>query len=374
MPLVAAPTLSDGVVTLRAHIDDDVEAVVEQCCDPLSREWTTVPVPYSREDARRFVRDVMPGGWASDQEWGFAVEHDGAFAGTVSLRNRGDRRAEVAFGAHPRARATGAMERALRLLLAWGFSPEGRGLGTVIWYAYPGNWQSRRLAWKVGFSFDGTLRGWLDHRGELRDAWTGTLLAGEQLEPRTPWLDVPRIEGERVRLRMHRPDDLDRVHESATDPVSAYWLGRLPHPYTREEAQRFLLLRSEGMASGTDLHWMIADPATDALLGTVSLMRLHEGTAEVGYWSHPDARGRGVMTEAVRMACRHAVIDPDDGGLGLHRLYASAAADNVASRRVLERAGFTLVGIERRSVLVRDGMHDGATYELLAEDLRASDG
>ena len=376
MPLVAAPTLSDGVVTLRAHTDDDVESVVEQCRDPLSREWTTVPLDYTREDARRFVRDAMPGGWASDQEWGFAVERrlpDGgtAFAGTVSLRNRGDRRAEVAFGAHPGARGTGAMERAVRLLLAWGFSPEGRGLGTVVWYAHPGNWESRRLAWKVGFSFDGTLRGWLDHRGELRDAWTGTLRAGEPLEPRTAWLDVPRIEGAQVRLRRHRDDDLDRVLEGATDPATAYWLGRLPHPYSREEAARFLRVRSEGMASGTDLHWMIADRATDALLGTVSLMHLHEGMAEVGYWSHPEARGRGVMTEAVQMACRHAVIAVEDGGLGLHRLHATAAVDNVASRGVLERAGFTLVGVERRSVLVRDGMHDGAAYELLASDLPA---
>ena len=59
------------------------------------------------------------------------------------------------------------------------------------------------------------------------------------------------------------------------------------------------------------------------------------------------------------------------GGLGLHRVYATVAVDNTASRRVLEANGFTLIGIERRSVLVRDGMHDGAAYELLAEDLTA---
>jgi RimJ/RimL family protein N-acetyltransferase len=92
--------------------------------------------------------------------------------------------------------------------------------------------------------------------------------------------------------------------------------------------------------------------------------------AEVGYWAHPDARGRGVMTEAVRRVSRHAFIDTEDGGLGLHRVHATVAVDNVASRHVLESAGFTLVGLERRSVLVRDGMHDGAAYELLAEDLR----
>jgi RimJ/RimL family protein N-acetyltransferase len=45
--------------------------------------------------------------------------------------------------------------------------------------------------------------------------------------------------------------------------------------------------------------------------------------------------------------------------------------DNLASRKVLEAAGFTLLGTERRSVLVRDGMHDGAAYELLAEEVQA---
>jgi RimJ/RimL family protein N-acetyltransferase len=370
MALVTVPTLTDGVVTLRAHRHDDVEAVVEQCHDPLSQAWTTVPVPYTIDDARRFVHDVMPGGWASDQEWGFAVEvalpgGDRVFGGTVSLRNQSDRRAEIAYGAHPRVRGTGAMERGVRLLLDWGFSAEGPGLETVIWYAYPGNWASRRLAWKVGFDVGGTLRGWLDHRGELRDAWVGTLRAGDPRAPRHPWLDVPTIEGGRVRLRMHRPDDADRVHEGATDPVTAYWLGRIPDPYSREMAEDFLVHRSDGMAAGTDLHWMLADPESDLLLGTVSLMHIAEGMAEVGYWSHPEARGRGVMTEAVRMACRHAFIDPEDGGLGLHRVYATAAADNAASRRVLEAAGFTQTGTERRSVIVRDGMHDGAAYELV---------
>ena len=383
MPLVAVPELTDGVVTLRAHRDEDVPAIVEQSRDPVSVRWTRVPVPFGPDDARRFVREAMPGGWAADQEWGFAVESAGPdgvprYAGTVSLRavrdwTGGPGRAEVAYGLHPWARGRGIVDRALRLLLAWGFSPAdagGRGLETVIWWAEQGNWASRKAAWRVGFPCDGTVRRWLDERDGLVDCWVGTLTRDDPREPRHPWFDVPRIEGEQVRLRMHRADDLDRVHEGATDPRTTYWLGRIPNPYPREEAARFLLTRSEGMAAGTDLHWMLADPATDALLGTVSLMHVAEGMAEVGYWAHPDARGRGVMTEAVRLACRHAVIDAGDGGLGLHRVHATVAVDNAASRHVLETVGFTLVGTERRSVLVRDGMHDGAVYELLADDLR----
>ena len=369
MPLVSVPTLSDGLVTLRAHTEDDIDAIVEQWQDPVSRAWTAIPLRFARDDARRFVRELMPGGWASDQEWGFAVERAcdgerGRYAGSVVLRNRGERRAEAAFAAHPWARGTGSMEAALRLALDWVFSD--RAIATVGWSAYPGNWSSRRLVWKVGFSFDGLVRGWLDQRGELRDAWVGTIRAGEPLVPRTRWLDVPRIEGERVRLRLHRSDDLDRMHAGATDPRTVHWLGRIPDPYTREMAADFLLHRSDGMAAGTDLHWMLADPGSDQLLGTVSLMHIAEGMAEVGYWSHPDARGRGLMTDAVAMACRHAFIDTEDGGLGLHRVYATAAVDNLASRNVLARAGFTQTGTEHRSVLVRDGMHDGTAYELLA--------
>src|SRR3954452_16826670 len=49
------PTLTDGVVTLRAHTPDDIEAVVEQSADPLSVRWTTVPTPYEGSDGEQFV-------------------------------------------------------------------------------------------------------------------------------------------------------------------------------------------------------------------------------------------------------------------------------------------------------------------------------
>ena len=151
------PTLTDGVVTLRAHREDDVAGVLEQSTDPLSQAWTTVPVPYTPDHAKRFVREVMPGGWLTDQEWGFAVEYDGRYAATVTLRNEGERRAEIAYASHPRIRGTGAMERALRLLLGWGFDGAGPGLHTVVWWANRGNWPSRRLAWRLGFATDATL-------------------------------------------------------------------------------------------------------------------------------------------------------------------------------------------------------------------------
>ncbi|MCW2858038.1 MAG: putative GCN5-related N-acetyltransferase [Marmoricola sp.] len=372
------PTLSDGVVTLRAHRDDDIPGCLDQSIDPLSRRWTRVPDPYTLEDAQRFVRHAMPGGWATDQEWGFAVEArdpDGVarYAGTVSLRNEGSGRAEIAYGAHPWARGHGILERALRLLLEWGFTE--LHLDCVIWWAEEGNWASRKLAWRLGFPCDGTVRRWMDHRDGLADAWVGSLLRDDVRQPRNAWYDVPRIVGTGLVLRRHQDSDAPRVQEACTDERSVYWLGLLPHPYTFADAQTFLRTRSDSMARATGVHWVIADPDSDDLLGVVSVMDIGSHTGpEIGYWAHPDARGRGVMSEAVRLVVRHCFIDAEDGGLGLDKVRLVSAIDNAASRRVAEANGFREVGTERGGTICRDGRHDAMIYDLVPGDLLRSGG
>jgi RimJ/RimL family protein N-acetyltransferase len=372
--MLAIPTLTDGVVTLRAPNDDDVEGSYEQCQDPESQRWTTVPVPYTRDDAKTYLRHLIPGGWETDREWGFVVEavDDGTarFAGTISLRNEGGGRAEIAYGSHPWVRGRGVMERALRLLLEWGFAE--RDVRTVIWLARRGNWSSRRLAWRLGFSFDGTLRSWLEQRGELADAWAGTLLRGEAMTPRNEWLRTPTITGGSVVLRASVDADLPRFVEAANDPglqrYSQSMRENAPHDEAKVRARQ--LDHLEESAVGLSLTWTVADAATDAFLGQVVLYRIHPGReAEIGYWTHPDARGRGVATESCRLAVRHAFVDAEDGGLGLHRLVAYASEDNLASQRILERAGFTRFGVERRSTLLADGSYaDTPAYDQLAGD------
>ncbi len=373
--MIRIPALSDGVVTLRAPTDDDIEGSYEQCQDPVSQEWTMIPLPYTRDDARTYLRHIIPGGWETDREWGFVVEardDDGTprFGGTISLRNRGEGRAEIAYGSHPWVRGRGLMERALRLLLDWGFAE--RELQTVVWLARRGNWPSRRLAWRLGFSFEGSLRDWMPQRGELVDAWVGTLRRSEEMAPRVTWLLAPRIVGDSVVLRATVDADIPRLVEGANDPRVQRYSQRLredaPHDEAKARARELSLL--EESARGEALAWTVADADTDELLGWVGLFGIHPGRdAEIGYWAHPGARGRGVTVQACRMAVRHAFVDAEDGGLGLHRLTAYAAMDNLASHRILERAGFTRFGIEHSSTLLPDGSYiDTAAYEQLADD------
>lgn len=282
-----APTLTDGEVTLRAHRVEDVPRMVEQCRDPESIRWTQVPTPYAEQDALTFVTELVPRWWAEGTEWAFAVEHGGRFGGTVSLRDEGSGRLELAFGAHPDVRGTGAMERACRLLLAWGFAEQGAR--TVVWRAFTGNWGSRRLAWRLGFTMEGTLRSYLPHRGTLQDAWVGTLLREDPREPRSTWLEVPELVGDGFRLRKVRASDAPRIHEGTAEPSAEHWLGHKPAPYTLDDAAAYVERRQELLATGQCVTWAIADLDDDRLLGTVLWFSWTPGVeCELGYWLHPE--------------------------------------------------------------------------------------
>jgi RimJ/RimL family protein N-acetyltransferase len=76
-----------------------------------------------------------------------------------------------------------------------------------------------------------------------------------------------------------------------------------------------------------------------------------------------------MVTEAVRLAVRHAFLPVAAGGLGCHRLQLGASAGNAASRHVAEAAGFRLAGTFRLDGLLGDGTYqDGAWYDQLATD------
>ena len=94
------------------------------------------------------------------------------------------------------------------------------------------------------------------------------------------------------------------------------------------------------IAEGEAVGWCIADVGTDRPLGHIHCFRLAQSLTagpghRLGYWLHPEGRGRGAVTEALELLVGHAFADPADGGLGLHRLEAGTDVENVASERVL---------------------------------------
>lgn len=373
-----APTITDGqdpdAVTLRALTDDDVDAVVEACRDEQVQRWTVVPSPYERRHAVAYVAAAARG-WQVGGPLVLAVEavdDDGSvrYAGALSLRPDAHGGADVGFSLAPWARGRGVMSRALRMMLTYGFTQ--LDLQTVHWRAHEGNWPSRRVAWACGFRVEGLVRGLLPWRDGRYDGWIGSLVRGDPMLPVHPWLSVPELGGRQVRLRPWHDDDVPRVAEACSDPRTQRWLPQLPSPYLLSDAQWYVRSREEQHAGGLGLCWCVADADDDRCLGSVTLMGLAgpDESAEVGYWTHPDARGRGVMSEAARMAVRHAVIPAADGGLGRSRVTLRAATGNAASQAVAHAAGMTRVGVARGAERLRDGtVGDLELYDVLAGEV-----
>lgn len=365
------PTLARGDVVLRAHRLSDVGGIVEQCNDPLSVEFTTVPLGYDPDNGRNWVTNQIPHAWMSGKERIFAIESthpDGQrrFSGSISLRDEGGRRAEIAFGAHPDIRRGGVMTTAVNLLLDYGFGE--CGFENVIWMANVGNEVSRRVAWRNGFTFGGTLTAWLDHRGELLDGWFAMLHRDDSREPKTRWLDTPTLAGRDLVLREMAPSDEQRFLETVTDPESMQWLGAIPLPRTPKAYQRALAERSVGPSTGSSVAWTIADADSDRYLGSLNMFgfrSLDYRSAEIGYRTHPDARRRGLLSQAIRLAIGRAFTSEDEGGYGLHRLSLGAGQGNAGSQAVARACGFTETGRDRQCY----DLYDGSVVDLIRFDL-----
>ncbi|MCW0212713.1 MAG: GNAT family N-acetyltransferase [Pseudonocardia sp.] len=379
------PVLTDGVVTLRAHLPADAVELAVTAADPATRRWTGLPHPYPGSAADRWIGVTAPQHWRERTAFPFAIEvTDGGvprFAGNLALQPGPP--PEIGYLLAPWARGRGIMSRAVRLATAWGFAEAG--LPVLHWMAQAGNLASLRVAHACGFTFDGERPLALEHRGVLVDSWHASLRPGDAPAPRTPWWPVPTLLGERVRLRAHVDADVPRIVEACTDRRSRRWLPTLPHPYTADEARRFLRTCRLDEALGRRVSWAVADPADDRLLANVTIFDLgHRGDptgGEIGYWAHPDARGRGIVGEAVQLLLDHAFTPVPDGGLGRERVQIVTAWSNAASRHVAERAGFTFLGRHRHDgVIAADeagvagAAQNGAAQDGAAQDGAAQDG
>jgi RimJ/RimL family protein N-acetyltransferase len=153
-----------------------------------------------------------------------------------------------------------------------------------------------------------------------------------------------------VRLVPLAPRHLDAVAELIEDPLSIRH-SRIPEPPPPDFAHQWYARYETGRSDGTREAFALEDEA-GAFLGLTlapAIDRVTQ-TVELGYMVAPEARGRGVATEALRLATEWAFAE-----LGAERIELMISVDNPGSKIVAERCGYVCEGV-LRSVYVKPGV------------------
>lgn len=394
LPQPVIPVLEGEGVVLRPWRDDDADHAALGSLDEEARTYIGPMLPGRERAAYRdWVRSRQEKAAAGAAlNWCIADRRDDAALGWIGLFDLDDPFArgtgQVGYWLLPEGRGRGAVGEALGLVRAHAFDELGlhRLWATTDWR----NGASQRALLRAGWRWYATESQSSVHEdgGERHDTPVFELLSDPERQAappppappavrdaplRRPALVVPTLPAGDLVLRPWRHEDAPRIVQACTDPITLQYLPDLPQPYGTAEAVGYVDDMRLQAALGRTAGWCVADAGTDRVLGAIALSRLRakEGP-EAGYWTHPDARGRGVMSRALRAVCVLALTPTEDGGLGLHRVWLEAAAGNPASQAVARRAGLTEVGRDRRAERLRDGtVDDFVRFDVLAGEIVA---
>jgi len=133
-----------------------------------------------------------------------------------------------------------------------------------------------------------------------------------------------------------------------------------PHPYTLDDAKSYISFISK---SQKDVGLVIE--VNGKLAGSIGAFfkeDVYRKNAEIGYYLGENYWRKGIMTKAIQ-SLTHYVFENYD----VVRIYAEPFARNAGSRRALEKAGFILEGVLKKSVIKNNTIEDSCIYALVKE-------
>lgn len=138
------------------------------------------------------------------------------------------------------------------------------------------------------------------------------------------------------KLRAWKAEDIESLVANANNPnIARFMTDGFPHPYSADDAKAFIQFATKDHP----IHMFAIDVDGKAVggIGVHPQSDIMKKNAELGYWLGEAYWGKGIITSAIRQMTDFAFATYD-----ITRLYARPFGTNIASQRVLEKAGFKL--------------------------------
>jgi RimJ/RimL family protein N-acetyltransferase len=152
------------------------------------------------------------------------------------------------------------------------------------------------------------------------------------------------IELARIRLRRPALADAEAIYEYGSDPEVARYAD-WPVRTSIDQLVESLRGRGARWEPGAEFYWVITLPEQDRAIGGISCCIVQD-SAEIGFLLNRRYWGNGLATEAARAIVEWVLSIPS-----VRRVWATCDIENLASARVLEKAGLACQGILRSSIV-----------------------
>ncbi|XBH73287.1 uncharacterized protein [Aegilops tauschii subsp. strangulata] len=353
-------------VTLRRFDLSDVDAMMAWASDPEVAAFCRW-APFASTETEALLAHIRD--TALSHQWYRAIclAGDARPVGSVSLEPTADPcRGELGYVVARAHWGRGVATAAVRAALAAVFG-EVEGLARVEALVDVDNAASQRVAEKAGFRREGVLRRHYWHKGRVRDLVVYGFVSGDPLPPSHEDEARRSMEREAAARTPERADEVTLRPFDLADAMTAWAEHPVLVPPTASMASGvyFSPPRDALLAflRGTDPPhtWIRAVCLGGAIVGAVTVSRTEDRCrAEVGTALARAHRGTGVAAAALRRAATAALGDLE----GVERVEALVDADDAASRRAVEDAGF------RREAVLRShrDAKDVVVYSLISTD------
>ena len=161
---------------------------------------------------------------------------------------------------------------------------------------------------------------------------------------------------ERMILRRYRPEDAALLHQYlGTDPTMDLYSDWNPYA-TLELAQKTVRGFIESYDDEHVYAWIM--DIDDVIVGTIGAYDYKDDRIEVGFSVVKGWRGRGLASEALNRVLKYLTENER-----ISCVTAWCAAENIGSRKVLEKAGMQYLFTEKNGLSVGDNVYDKRMYE-----------